>query len=118
MFINSNPEEVVQNQLEAYNARNIEAFMSLMSKDVALYEFGNSSPSVAGFDEVKKIYNNLFEQSPNLHSTILSRMVLGNKVIDHESIKGRMGNTEIIELIVIYEVNANLKINKITVLRE
>ena len=43
-------------------------------------------------------------------------MVMGSKVVDHERITGRMGNTELLELIVVYQVE-NLKINRITVIR-
>ena len=43
-------------------------------------------------------------------------MVMGNKVIDHESITGRMGNDDIPELIVVYEVIEE-KINRITIIR-
>ena len=63
------------------------------------------------------MYANLFKESPKLHSTLTNRIVLGNQVIDHETITGRMGNPNPIELVVIYEVQAE-KIFKITVLRK
>jgi hypothetical protein len=44
-------------------------------------------------------------------------MVIGNKVIDHESIVGRNGVVEPIELVLIYEIQNN-KILKITVIRD
>ncbi|MEM8940270.1 MAG: hypothetical protein AAGC64_13095, partial [Bacteroidota bacterium] len=66
--------------------------------------------------EVRKLYKNLFEKSPNLHSELKNRMILGNTVIDHEKITGRMGNDEPIELIVIYELS-ELKIIRVTVIR-
>lgn len=59
----------------------------------------------------------MFNASPNLHSTILTRTVFENKVIDYESIKGRNGNDELLELVLIYEVN-NEKITKVTVLKK
>ena len=42
---------------------------------------------------------------------------IGNKVIDHESIVGRNGSDEVIELVLIYEVNER-KITKITVIKK
>lgn len=111
------PEQVVQKQLDAYNQRDITKFMDTMSPDVALYNFKDGALLAKGFEDVKTIYTNLFEQSPKLHSDLTNRMVLGNQVIDHESITGRMGKAEVIELIVIYEVESE-KINKITVLRK
>lgn len=110
------PEQVVQKQLDTYNARNLEAFMSVMSDDVTLVNFKDQKTLASGHQQVKDIYANLFEKSPNLHSQVLNRMVLGHQVIDHERITGRMGSKETIELIVIYEVK-NEKITKITILR-
>jgi hypothetical protein len=112
------PEQVVQEQLDTYNARDIEGFMSVMSQDVALYELHQSDPSASGHEAVKRLYTELFAKSPNLHSILLNRVVMGNKIIDHESITGRLGNDQVVELAVIYEVNAQMKISKITVIRK
>lgn len=111
------PEQVVQTQLDTYNNRDIDGFMDTMSQDVELFSFGNANPSASGFSAVKDLYTNLFEKSPALHSTLTNRIVLGNKVLDHESITGRMGSAEVIELVVIYEVK-NQKIFRVTVLRK
>ncbi len=116
-FAQKSPEQVVQTQLDTYNQRDIDGFMATMSQDVALFSFGNNNPSASGFNAVKDLYTNLFEKSPKLHSTLTNRIVLGNKVLDHESITGRMGSAEVMELVVIYEVK-NEKIFKVTVLRK
>ena len=110
-------EQIVQENLDFYNNRNIEGFMSSFSEDVKMYTLGESDPSVMGKEEVRKVYTKLFENSPKLHSTILKRIVIGNKVIDHESITGRNGNDGVLELVLIYEVNQQ-KINRITVIRK
>lgn len=112
----STPEQIVQRQLDTYNARDIEGFMSVMSQDVVLVNFQDQKVLAQGHNEVKDIYTNLFNKSPKLRSSLINRMVLGQKVIDHESITGRIGSDEIVELIVIYEVKSE-KIYKITVLR-
>ncbi len=111
------PEQVVQKQLDTYNNRDIKGFMSVMSQDISLYNLGDQKPIASGYEQVKGIYTNLFEQSPQLKSELLNRMVMGSKVIDHESITGRMGSEEVIELIVVYEVRESL-ISKITVIRK
>lgn len=110
------PEQVVQKQLDTYNARDIDGFMSVMSDDVSLYNLGQSTPISSGWTEVKNIYNNLFDKSPRLRSELVNRIVMGNVVIDHEKITGRMGNKDVLELSVIYEVRDE-KIHKITVIR-
>lgn len=111
------PEEVVQKQLETYNNRDIEGFMSLIHPEVEFYEFSTRKKTLEGAAACKELYAKLFENSPNLHSDILTRTVFDNKVIDHESITGRNGNEEVLELVLIYEVKDE-KIIEITVLRK
>lgn len=110
------PEQIVQKQLDTYNARDIEGFMSLMSDDVSLYNLGDSKAISTGHKDVEAIYKNLFDKSPKLLSVLENRIVMGNIIIDHEKITGRMGNNEVLELTVIYEINGQ-KIHKITVVR-
>lgn len=114
---NMTPEEVVQENLDYYNNRNIDGFMSSFSEDIKIYNLGNPKPTVIGRDDVRRVYTNLFNNSPKLHSNILKRIVFGNRVIDHESITGRNGNSDVLELVLIYEVK-DQKIFKITVLRK
>jgi hypothetical protein len=111
------PEQVVQENLDFYNNRDIEGFMTSFSDEIKMYNLADPNPTVVGRAEVRKVYTNLFEKSPDLHSTILKRMVIGNKVIDHESITGRNGNADVLELVLIYEVK-NQKIYRITVIRK
>lgn len=108
---------VVQAQLDAYNAKNIYAFMKVFSSDVAIYNFGEPEAIASGEVEVRAVYANLFENSPNLHSLVINRSVIGNKVIDYELISGRKGTEELLKLIAIYEVEDGL-IKKATFLRE
>ena len=113
---NMTPETIIQRQLETYNARDIEGFMALFSDDVELHNQADGRLVADGKSAVRDLYTNLFLKSPNLHSKLLNRMVLGNTVIDHEKITGRMGNDDAIELIVIYELKG-LKIYRVTVIR-
>ncbi len=110
-------EQVVQSNLEAYNNRDIEKFMSWFSEDVELYSFSEMKLIASGKPAIEKLYKELFAASPNLNSTILKRIVFDNKVIDHESIVGRKGSKDILELIMIYEVK-NEKIIKMTVVKK
>ena len=111
------PEQVVQENLDFYNNRNIDGFMTSFSEDIKMYNLADPKPTVVGRKEVRSVYTNLFKKSPKLHSTILKRIVIGNKVIDHESITGRNGNADVLELVLIYEVK-NQKIYRITVIRK
>lgn len=111
------PADVVQENLDFYNQRNIEGFISSFSDTIGLYLFGKTEPVVIGKEAVRKLYKELFDDSPKLHSTILHRAVIGNKVIDHESIKGRKGSKKPVKLVMIYEVSGD-KIVRMTVIKE
>ena len=110
------PEKVVQENVDFYNARDIDGFMNSFSEDIALYNFSEPLPSLVGLAQIREFYNELFQLSPKLFSTIIKRITFDNKVIDHESITGRKGSEEIIELVLIYEVKKD-KICKITVMK-
>jgi hypothetical protein len=112
-----NPEEIVQENLDFYNQRNIDGFMSSFSDSISLFLFGKTEPVANGKEEIRRLYKELFDDSPKLHSTILHRAVIGNKVIDHESIKGRKGSKKTLKLVMIYEVSGD-KIVRMTVIRE
>jgi hypothetical protein len=114
---NLSAEEVVQRNLDCYNNKDIDGFMSYFSDDVEFYEFETFKPSIQGKEDCRKRYNILFEQSPNLHSTILKRIVFDNKVIDHEYITGRNGADIPLELVLIYEVREE-KIFRVSVMRK
>ena len=109
-------EGVVQSNLDAYNQRDIDQFMAVVSDEISLFTFGESHPSLVGKEAIRDFYAALFENSPDLHSIILSRLVIGNKVIDHESITGRNGSSDVVELVLIYEVEQDA-IVRITVMR-
>lgn len=110
------PEQVVQLQLEAYNEGNIEKFMSVFSEDIELWTLGESQPWSKGHEAVKAVYANLFINSPDLHSVVMNRSVIGNKVIDYERVTGRNGG-EVLYLVMIYEVRDG-KIFRATAVRE
>ena len=111
------PEKVVQTNLNAYNNRDIDGFMACMHSDIKIYTLGEPMPVATGLVQVRKMYQELFELSPKLHSTILNRIIFDNKVIDHERIVGRRGSPDNYELVLIYEVKDD-KIVRITVMRK
>jgi len=111
------PEEVVQKQLETYNNRDIDGFMSVIDTNITMHDFATGQLTLEGYDACKKVYSDLFKASPKLRSKILTRTIFDNKVIDHEYITGRKGSDTPIELVLIYEVHQE-KITKISVLRK
>ncbi|MGF1563948.1 MAG: nuclear transport factor 2 family protein [Flavobacteriales bacterium] len=102
------PREVVQAQLDAYNAGDIDAFLAVFAEDAKLYRLGNDEPFAAGKVQLRTLYGKLFENSPDLHSEVTTRTVIGNRVIDYERITGRNGQAEPWFIVMIYEVEEGL----------
>ncbi|MEM9648305.1 MAG: nuclear transport factor 2 family protein [Bacteroidota bacterium] len=105
-------EAVVQRQLDAYNKRDIDAFMDTYSNDIKLLNFPNKVFQDSKV-KMKEGYGSFFESTPDLHCEIKNRMVIGNKVIDHESVTI---NGSLITAAAIYEVEDG-KISKVTFIR-
>lgn len=111
------PREVVQNQLDAYNAKDLDAFLEVFSEEAMAYNYGETEPFIKGKSNFKITYGNLFESSPQLHSKVISRQVIGNTVLDYEYITGRQGNSQPLLLIAIYVVK-DAKIVRCDFIRE
>lgn len=97
---------VVQRQLVAYNAHDIEAFVATYSDDVEIYRMPATTPTTSGKPELRKFYQNSRFNLPKLHAEILNRSVIGNKVVDHERITGL--RDEPFETVVAYLVHDGL----------
>lgn len=78
------PAEAVQAQLDAYNARDIDAFVAVYSEDVKIFNHPNHL-RFEGRAELRRRYGPFFENTPDLHVDLTSRMVLGDTVIDDEA---------------------------------
>ena len=101
------PEKIIEQQVVAYNARDINAFVACHHPEVELYILGEKLPFAVGRAQIKTRYGEIFEQSPKLHTEIVQRMVMGNTVIDKEIITGRIG-IEQQHYIAIYEIRNGL----------
>ncbi|GAB5476156.1 MAG: amidohydrolase family protein [Maribacter sp.] len=111
-LIKESPEQVVQRQLNAYNARDIDAFMATYADDIKLFDY----PDTLTSSDRKKMYEGyraMFANTPNLYCKVQERIVLGNKVIDKEFV--RFGEN-FLEAIAIYEV-IDGKITKVTFIK-
>jgi hypothetical protein len=96
-------EAVVQRQLEAYNARDIEAFMALWSDDAQYFEHP-SKLLANGAAEIRQRHLVRFKE-PNLHGRLVKRMSVGNRVVDQEIVTRTFPEgTGHVDVIAIYEV--------------
>jgi hypothetical protein len=101
--ISSHPEGVVQRQLEAYNARDIDALMATYAEDVQVFEHPDTLLA-SGSQELRARQIIRF-QEPNLHAHLVNRIVAGNLVIDHERVTLTFPEgTGQLEMVAIYEV--------------
>ena len=81
------PEAVVQTQLEAYNARNLEAFLATYAEDAELTDLPGGV-FARGHVDMRERYTKTFAD-PTLHAEIVKRIVVGNTVVDHERVRRR-----------------------------
>jgi hypothetical protein len=106
----SNPEAIVQTQIEAYNAHDIDAFVATYTEDAQLFEHP-AKLLAAGSAQLRERYAARFKE-PNLHAVIVKRIVMGNVVVDHERVARTFPEgSGVIDAVAIYEVQ-NGKIAK------
>lgn len=96
------PEEVVQRQFEAYNARNLEAFAAQYSDDIHVYRPPACEPTIVGKEAFSEFYATHRFIHEGLKAELVNRIVVGNKVIDHERISGV--SEKPFEVAIVYEV--------------
>ncbi len=78
-------EQLAQAQLDAYNKRDIDAFLIPYSDSVEVYNFPNKL-QYKGKEIMRKNYSGMFEQQKDLHCTLKNRIAVGNTIIDQESV--------------------------------
>jgi hypothetical protein len=110
-FMENMGVKLAQKQLDAYNAQNLEEFLSVYSEDVQIMEFPSNRVTANGLEEMRERYRKLFKDNPNNHAELLARIVKENHVIDHEYVTGRANGKEA-KAVAIYEIQGE-KIAKV-----
>jgi len=103
----SNPAYVVDRQIAAYNARDLEAFVSSFSPDAVVARHPSGEIVATGRDGLRKMYGELFAKSPLLRARVLNRVESGGFVVDHELVTGIEGRPYF-HGVAIYEVDGEL----------
>jgi hypothetical protein len=98
-------EEVISNQLEAYNSHDLEAFCACYSDHIELRNMCEAEPFLRTKVSLRDLYGKKFA-NPALKARIANRMVKGDFVIDNEKVTG-VGDGEL-DVIVIYELEGDL----------
>jgi len=102
--LNSAVELPVQKQLEGYNARAIDEFMRWWADDCQYFAFPSTLLARNAL-EIRERHIERFKE-PDLHGQLLSRIILEDMVIDHETVTRNFpeGRGEV-DVVCIYEVD-------------
>jgi uncharacterized protein (TIGR02246 family) len=102
----SSPEAIVQAQLDAYNRQDLEAHCACFADDVVVADVGGAV-RLTGKDAYRELYRKVFADFPENHARVVHRIVLGDRVIDHEDVsRGPQGPR--FEVAAIYTVRNGL----------
>ena len=109
--MSSNIVRVVQVQVDAYNAGDIDAFAATYHDNLSLFIFPNEC-FCQGKEQLREQYSKRFTDRPNAKAAIASRVVMGQFVIDDEIVTG-IPDAHTLELgtmraLAMYEVEENL----------
>lgn len=97
------PAAVIQRQLDAYNARDVDAILATYASDARQFEHP-ATLVAAGAEQIRARMVLRFAE-PNLHARLVQRSVMGNLVIDHEVVtRDFPEGLGTLELVAIYEV--------------
>lgn len=99
------PEQVVQRQVEAYNARDLDAFLATYAPAAQVhFGLGPDAKTLTG-PALRERYGARFK-TPGLHCEITGRLTLGAKVVDREHVTST--DKPALEAIAIYQVRDGL----------
>jgi hypothetical protein len=110
----SDPRNLValEEQLEVYNYRNLDAFCDYFIDNIEMIDDGNDLV-LSGKEAVKQHYADFFEKAKDLTREVLNRIVIGNTIVDEEIVKIGTGT---FRNVVVYEMSNGL-IKRITFIR-
>ncbi|MCW3173261.1 nuclear transport factor 2 family protein [Shewanella subflava] len=102
---------LIDKQLEAYNARDIEAFVATYHDDIEVYTL-TGGLQYQGKPTLKAKYGAKFAGLKYLHATSLTRIVQGQYLVDHELAESASEDENTIDrsvkVIAAYEVEQGL----------
>jgi len=101
----SSPLTVVQAQLDAYNAKDVEALLETYAHDAEQYTL-HGERLAKGHEQLRNRFLARFAE-PDLHARLLSRTVMGSVVVDYELITRNFPEgLGTLEMLCVYEIVA------------
>ena len=105
-------EEVVQAQLDAYNLRDLDAWLNAYSEDAEQFLL-HAGELAKGREAIRRRMADRFRDT-KLHAQLIHRITMENIVVDHELVTRTFPDGPgTVEMVCVYEVNAG-KITKAT----
>jgi hypothetical protein len=80
----SDPETVVQAQLDAFNEHDLDALLPLFAEDVVIHDLVDGSVMLRGIEAFRDRYVAVFRDRPRVRADLIGRLGLGSFVIDRE----------------------------------
>jgi hypothetical protein len=80
----ASPEEIVQRQLVAFNAHDLEPFLALFAPGVTIVDLVDGSLVLRGIEALRDRYVAVFRDRPLVRAELVGRLALGRFVIDRE----------------------------------
>jgi len=103
----SEAERLAQAQLDAYNARQIDAFVACYHPDVEVFDLHTGALRFQGRPAMRERYGAQFERCPELHAELVNRIAMKDTVVDHEHVVGLVAG-EVVEAIATYHIEDHL----------
>ncbi|HEX3487620.1 MAG TPA: nuclear transport factor 2 family protein [Micropepsaceae bacterium] len=97
---------LIQRQLDAYNAQDLDAYVACYAPDVVIAGL-NGAITERGRESLRARYAKAFATFPENKARLVNRMAVGNTVIDHEDVSRGPGKEQF-EIIAIYTIKDDL----------
>jgi uncharacterized protein (TIGR02246 family) len=105
-----NPTQLAQAQLDAYNAQDLDKYVSYFAEDCIISDL-NGAIAQTSRAQIRDRYEKAFASFPQNKAELKNRIVVGNSVIDHELVIRAPGGEQF-EIIAIYTVRGD-KISRV-----
>ncbi len=98
--------KIIDKLVAAYNNSDARAFADLFAENIVTFEHPNQVAQ-SGREMIFEFYQKVFAEFPQNRTEVLHRIVIGNRVLDHERVR-RSPEAEPFECLAIYELKNGL----------
>jgi hypothetical protein len=111
---NGTKPDSVERQLTAYNARDLDGFVTCYAEAVVI-EDADGAVRTSGREAMRTRYRPVFAGFPELHADVVTRIRVGSYVVDEERVTGGPGGP--VHAIAIYRLDDAGAIDRVRFLR-